>query len=72
MEPIRIGSSMILFHSSEILVENLHLPEAESEVFLISAAVSEPRTWWLGFANTTTLVTAVNLGFVEAEHLYGL
>lgn len=49
-----------------------HLPEAESEVFLISAAVSEPRTRRLGFANTATLVTAVNLGFMEAEHLHGL
>lgn len=46
-----------------------HLPEAESEVLLISAAVSEPRTGRLGFADTAAVVTAVNLGFVKSEHL---
>lgn len=49
-----------------------HSPEAESEVFLVSAAVREPRAGRLGFANTTAFVAAVNLGFMEAEHLVGL
>ncbi len=53
-------------------VSGKHSPEAQPEVLLISAAVREPRTGRLGFANTTSFVAAVNLGFMEAKHLDGL